>query len=93
MILYRNAELRSHQFYAVADWPGGIYGSPTVAGSRSGYLIACCWVTLMHYGRQGYIEQTRQIIQVARAIAKGYPSASARRRFLFKSIIVSLFSH
>ena len=71
VILYRNAELRSYQFFAVADWPGGIYGSPTVAGSRSGYLIACCWATMMYYGLDGYIRETRKIIEVARAIAKG----------------------
>ena len=71
MILYRNAELRAYQFYALTDWPGGLYGSPTVAGSRSGYLIACCWATLMFYGLDGYIRETRKIIEVARAIAKG----------------------
>ena len=71
VILYRNAELRSYQFYAVADWPGGIYGSPTVAGSRSGYLIACCWATMMYYGLEGYVRETRKIIEVARAIANG----------------------
>ncbi|CAF1331331.1 unnamed protein product [Rotaria magnacalcarata] len=72
VILYRNSELRLHQFFAVADWPGGIYGSPTVAGSRSGYLIACCWATLMYYGIEGYVKETRKIIQVARDIADGW---------------------
>lgn len=72
MILYRNAELRSNQFFAVADWPGGIYGSPTIAGSRSGYLIACCWLTLMYYGIEGYVEETRKIVQAARKLAHGW---------------------
>jgi len=72
VILYRNNELRSYQFYAVSDWPGGIYGSPTVAGSRSGYLIACCWSTMMYYGLDGYVRETQKIIEVARAIAKGW---------------------
>ncbi|CAF1245672.1 unnamed protein product [Adineta steineri] len=72
VILYRNEQLREYQFYALADWPGGLYGSPSIAGSRSGYLIACCWATLMYYGREGYIEATRKIIQTARDIAKGW---------------------
>ena len=72
MILYRDLDLRQHQFFAMVDWPGGIYGSPTIAGSRSGYLIACCWATLMHFGLQGYIEETRRIIEVAREIAHGW---------------------
>lgn len=71
MILYRNAELRSHQFYAMADWPGGIYASPSIAGSRSGYIIACSWATLMYYGLEGYVEETRKIIRVTREIAHG----------------------
>jgi len=72
VILYRNHELRSHQFYALADWPGGIYASPSIAGSRSGYIIACCWATLMYYGLEGYVEETRKIIRVAREIAHGW---------------------
>lgn len=71
MILYRNGELRSHQFYALADWPGGIYASPSVAGSRSGYIIACCWATMMYYGLEGYVEETGKIIRATRAVADG----------------------
>ncbi|CAF3535396.1 unnamed protein product [Rotaria sordida] len=72
VILYRTPEIRSHQFYALADWPGGIYASPSIAGSRSGYIIACCWATLMHYGLEGYVEETRKIIQATRDIADGW---------------------
>lgn len=72
VILYRNPDIRSYQFYALADWPGGIYASPSIAGSRSGFIIACCWATLMYYGLEGYVEATRKIIRVTRAIADGY---------------------
>lgn len=72
VILYRTPEIRAHQFYALSDWPGGIYASPSIAGSRSGFLIACCWATLMYYGHEGYVRETRKIIQVTRAIADGY---------------------
>lgn len=72
VILYRNADYRAHQFYALADWPGGIYASPSIAGSRSGFIIACCWTTMMYYGLQGYVEETRKIIRVAREIANGW---------------------
>ncbi|CAF1562285.1 unnamed protein product [Rotaria magnacalcarata] len=72
VILYRTSEICSHQFYALADWPGGIYASPSIAGSRSGFLIACCWATLMYYGLDGYVEETRKIIQATRALAQGW---------------------
>jgi len=72
IILYRTSEIRAYQYFACADWPGGIYASPSVAGSRSGYLIACCWATMMHYGHQGYVAETKKIINTVRAIADGW---------------------
>ncbi len=47
VILYRNTEFRKHQFFAAVEWPGGIYVSPTFAGSRAGSLIAMTWATLV----------------------------------------------
>jgi hypothetical protein len=34
VVLYRDARLRSYQFFAYADWPGGLFGSPSMAGTR-----------------------------------------------------------
>ncbi|KAF8561020.1 hypothetical protein P879_07609 [Paragonimus westermani] len=68
VILYRNKHLRSMQFFTQPDWPGGVYASPTFAGSRSGALIAVCWATMMYFGRQGYIESTRRIVKTTRFI-------------------------
>ena len=39
IIMYRNTVLRRHQYFAQPEWPGGIYVSPTMAGSRPGSLI------------------------------------------------------
>lgn len=50
------------------DWPGGVYGSPTVSGSRSGALIAACWATILSYGIDGYTETTRDIVGTTRRI-------------------------
>ncbi len=40
VVMYRGKELRHFQFYTVTDWPGGLYFSPTFAGSRPGALSA-----------------------------------------------------
>ena len=37
-INFRNKDLRRYMFFAQEDWPGGIYASPTVQGSRSAGL-------------------------------------------------------
>jgi sphinganine-1-phosphate aldolase len=53
-ILYRSRELRKYQFFAYADWSGGIYASPSITGSRAGGSIAAAWATLMALGANGY---------------------------------------
>lgn len=50
------------------DWTGGVYGSPTVSGSRAGGIIAACWATLMHFGFSGYVETTKAIISTTKYI-------------------------
>lgn len=36
VILYSEKKYRHYQFCVTTDWPGGVYGSPTVNGSRAG---------------------------------------------------------
>uniref|UniRef100_A0A2P2I317 sphinganine-1-phosphate aldolase n=1 Tax=Hirondellea gigas TaxID=1518452 RepID=A0A2P2I317_9CRUS len=71
VVLYKNKEYRHHQFFAEPNWPGGIYTTPTISGSRSGGIIAACWAAMMYYGRDGYISTTKAIIETARKIEQG----------------------
>ncbi|XP_062436549.1 sphingosine-1-phosphate lyase 1 isoform X1 [Rhea pennata] len=66
VVLYSDKKYRSYQFFVAPDWQGGIYASPTMAGSRAGGIIAACWATLMHMGESGYVEATKRIIKTAR---------------------------
>lgn len=68
VILYRDKKYRHHQYTITTDWPGGIYGSPTVNGSRAGGIIAACWATLMYFGYNGYLESTRKIVETTKYI-------------------------
>ena len=68
VIMYRNIDYRKYQYFAQPEWPGGIYASPTMAGSRVGSLIAITWATLMSYGHEGYVEATRKVIETTRFI-------------------------
>ena len=45
------AALRRSAFVATSDWPGGLYVSPGVAGSRSGALLAAAWASMVFVGR------------------------------------------
>ncbi|XP_060969263.1 sphingosine-1-phosphate lyase [Cannabis sativa] len=71
VVLYRNHDIRKHQFVAVTEWSGGLYVSPTIAGSRPGGLIAGAWAAMMSLGEEGYSQNTRQIMDVSKRIQKG----------------------
>jgi sphinganine-1-phosphate aldolase len=71
VVLYRGRELRHYQYYTATDWPGGLYFSPTFAGSRPGALSAVCWAALLSMGERGYLQATRKILETAAVIKKG----------------------
>jgi sphinganine-1-phosphate aldolase len=48
-----------------------MYTTPTIAGSRSGGLIAQCWASLMALGEEGYMKHTEDIMQVVKTITQG----------------------
>ena len=71
VILYRGFELLHHQYYTASDWPGGLYFSPTFAGSRPGALSAACWAALTSIGEGGYLDATKRILETAAKVKEG----------------------
>ncbi len=71
VVLYRGRELRRHQYFTATDWPGGLYFSPTFAGSRPGALSAACWASLVTLGEAGYLDATKKILETARRVREG----------------------
>jgi sphinganine-1-phosphate aldolase len=71
VVLFRNPRLRRYQYFAQMNWPGGLYASPTVQGSRSGGLTAATWAALVSMGEDGYLAAARAIMNTADAIRKG----------------------
>ena len=74
VVLYRTPELRRHQYFVSTDWPGGLYCSPTLAGSRPGGLIAACWAAMVATGEDGYLDATRAVLATAGEIRRGVES-------------------
>lgn len=66
VVLYRNRVLRSYQYFIHPNWSGGVYASPSIAGSRPGALIAGCWSSLMAMGESGYVDSCHQIVGAAK---------------------------
>lgn len=81
VLLFRTNELRQSMYFCYADWTGGLYTTPTVAGSRSGGLIAQCWASMMTMGREGYAHNVKEIMDVTQRIAAGVNSIDGVRVF------------
>jgi len=70
-VLYRTRKLRSYQYYIEANWSGGVYASPSMAGSRPGALIAGAWASMMSVGEDGYIDACSKIVGAAKELERG----------------------
>lgn len=70
-VLYRYKKLRQAQYFCYSKWSGGIYATPTLAGSRPGALVVCAWAALVSLGEDGYRERTKKIVDAAQKIADG----------------------
>lgn len=68
VVLYKNAELRAHQYFAYPSWPGGLFGSAAMAGSRPGGMIAAAWTAMVAMGQDGYLNMARQVSEVTQKI-------------------------
>jgi glutamate/tyrosine decarboxylase-like PLP-dependent enzyme len=74
VVIYRTRELRQGQYFSVTDWSGGLYASPTMAGSRSGGITAATWAAMVALGEEGYLTEARKIMAVSDAIQAGVAS-------------------
>jgi len=55
-ITYRNLNLLKHQMFVCEDWPGGVFASPALLGTRPGGAYAAAWAAMQHFGVDGYRE-------------------------------------
>jgi glutamate/tyrosine decarboxylase-like PLP-dependent enzyme len=74
VVLYRSPDMRHYQYFVATDWPGGLYFSPTFAGSRPGALSAAGWAAMVSMGEAGYMEATKRILETAGTIKEGIKS-------------------
>jgi Glutamate decarboxylase and related PLP-dependent proteins len=71
VLLYRNSDLRKYQYFNFTEWPGGIYFSPGLSGSRSGGIVAATWAAMVSLGERGYLEIAKGIFETAATIRRG----------------------
>eukprot|EP01114_Cavostelium_apophysatum_P017080 TRINITY_DN498_c0_g1_i2.p1 TRINITY_DN498_c0_g1~~TRINITY_DN498_c0_g1_i2.p1 ORF type:complete len:525 (-),score=128.59 TRINITY_DN498_c0_g1_i2:83-1657(-) len=68
VVLLKDEKLRHHMYFVQPNWPGGMYASPTMAGSRNGGVVACCYASLLSNGKEGYTAKSMAIYRAAQEI-------------------------
>eukprot|EP01095_Lingulamoeba_sp_RSL-Kostka_P017414 TRINITY_DN901_c0_g1_i1.p1 TRINITY_DN901_c0_g1~~TRINITY_DN901_c0_g1_i1.p1 ORF type:complete len:546 (-),score=218.26 TRINITY_DN901_c0_g1_i1:67-1704(-) len=71
VILFANEDLRRSMYFVYTAWPGGLYCTTAIGGSRPGCLIAGCWASLVSTGKDGYLDHAREIFLTASSIKQG----------------------
>ena len=88
--MYRTADLRKYQYFVLPDWTGGVYASPSIAGSRPGALIAGAWASLMSVGENGYVSACHAIVGAAKTVESAIredPALSVDLKILGKPLV------
>ncbi len=70
-ILYRNMDYLKHQFFVYENWPGGIFASPALLGTRPGGALAGAWAAMMAMGEEGYLDYAKIIMDTTRKLQDG----------------------
>ncbi len=71
VVLYRKSELRKYQLFTYTDWPGGIYATSNMSGSRPGGPIASAWAVMKYLGTEGYMKLAQKSMEATEMITKG----------------------
>jgi len=71
VLTYRNMNYLRHQFFVTTDYPGGIYFSPTLLGTRAGGPIAAAWAGMKHLGENGYLSIAKKLMDGAQQLREG----------------------
>lgn len=70
-ITYRTLELLKHQMFVHTDWPGGVFASPALLGTRPGGAYAAAWAAMNYHGVAGYRALARRTIEAFERLRDG----------------------
>ncbi|MGA7418579.1 MAG: aminotransferase class V-fold PLP-dependent enzyme [Acidimicrobiales bacterium] len=74
VVLYRTPELARLQPFLTTNWLGGLYGSPSMAGTRPAGPIAAGWAVLHFLGEEGYVRLAEDTYRAARSLRSAIES-------------------
>jgi sphinganine-1-phosphate aldolase len=63
-LIFREADDATFTRTVFTDWPSGMYGTPSISGTRPGGALASAWAVMRYLGRDGFMERTRKIYEI-----------------------------
>ncbi|MCX5745228.1 MAG: aminotransferase class V-fold PLP-dependent enzyme [Proteobacteria bacterium] len=70
-LVWRSMDQMKYQIFVATDFPGGIYASPTMIGTRPGGPIAAAWAALHALGDEGYLALAKTAADTADRLRAG----------------------
>jgi len=70
-ITYRDVSYFKHQLFVSQDWPGGVFASPGLLGTRPGGAYAAAWAALNYFGVDGYRDLAARTAEAIDRLAAG----------------------
>jgi glutamate/tyrosine decarboxylase-like PLP-dependent enzyme len=68
-VLWRSQAEQAYHYVPITEWACGLYLSQSFIGSRPLGPVAGIWALMHFWGREGYLENARRILQVKKTIA------------------------
>ncbi len=75
-ILYRNVETFRYQVFVSENWPGGIFASPALLGTRPGGAYSAAWAAIQANGREGYAALAKRTMDATEKLKNGITAIS-----------------
>lgn len=70
-ITYRNLDYLRYQMFVYQDWPGGVFASSALLGTRPGGAYAAAWGVLQYFGKEGYRQLARDTLEAVNRLKAG----------------------
>jgi glutamate/tyrosine decarboxylase-like PLP-dependent enzyme len=70
-ITYRNLDYLRYQMFAYENWPGGVFASSALLGTRPGGAYAAAWGVIQYFGKDGYRKLAADTLEAVNRLKAG----------------------
>jgi glutamate/tyrosine decarboxylase-like PLP-dependent enzyme len=71
IVLYRDRDLRHHQYFACAAWSGYSVVNPTMQSTKSAAPLAGAWAVMQRLGDDGYLKIAEELLAGSKELIEG----------------------